>query len=39
MRVGFLLVSAAIAGALGGLLAFAIGSMDGIWVFMGGDGL
>jgi MFS family permease len=30
MRVGFLLVSAAIAGALGGLLAFAIGSMDGI---------
>lgn len=30
MRVGFLLVSAAIAGALGGLLAFAISSMDGI---------
>jgi MFS family permease len=30
MRVGFLLVSAAIAGVLGGLLAFAIWSMDGI---------
>jgi MFS family permease len=30
MRVGYLLVSAAIAGAVGGLLAFAIGSMDGI---------
>jgi MFS family permease len=30
MRVGYLLVSAAVAGALGGLLAFAIGSMDGI---------
>lgn len=30
MRVGYLLVSAAVAGAVGGLLAFAIGSMDGI---------
>ena len=30
MRVGYLFVSAAIAGALGGLLAFGIGNMDGI---------
>lgn len=30
MRVGYLLVSAAVAGALGGLLAFGIGSMDGL---------
>lgn len=30
MRVGYLFVSAAIAGALGGLLAFGIGHMDGI---------
>lgn len=30
LRVGYLFVSAAIAGALGGLLAFAIGNMDGI---------
>ena len=30
LRVGYLFVSAAIAGALGGLLAFGIGHMDGI---------
>ncbi|KAF3034338.1 hypothetical protein E8E12_006148 [Didymella heteroderae] len=30
LRVGYLFVSAAIAGALGGLLAFGIGRMDGI---------
>ena len=30
LRVGYLFVSAAIAGALGGLLAYAIGNMDGI---------
>lgn len=30
MRVGYLFVSAAIAGALGGLLAFGIGNMDGV---------
>ncbi|KAL2753174.1 hypothetical protein ACRALDRAFT_2110862 [Sodiomyces alcalophilus JCM 7366] len=30
LRVGYLFVSAAIAGGLGGLLAFAIGNMDGI---------
>lgn len=30
MRVGYLFVSAAIAGALGGLLAFGIGNMDGL---------
>lgn len=30
MRVGYLFVSAAIAGALGGLLAFAIGHMEGV---------
>jgi len=30
LRVGYLLVSAAVAGAVGGLLAFGIGSMDGI---------
>jgi sugar phosphate permease len=30
LRVGYLFVSAAIAGAFGGLLAFAIGHMDGI---------
>ncbi|KUI71831.1 hypothetical protein VM1G_07601 [Cytospora mali] len=30
MRVGYLFVSAAIAGALGGLLAYGIGHMDGV---------
>lgn len=30
LRVGYLLVSAAVAGALGGLLAFGIGHMDGL---------
>lgn len=30
LRVGYLFVSAAIAGGLGGLLAFAIGNMDGL---------
>ncbi|KAK0625223.1 DNA-repair protein rad2 [Bombardia bombarda] len=30
LRVGFLFVSAAIAGALGGLLAYGIGQMDGV---------
>jgi MFS family permease len=30
LRVGYLFVSAAIAGALGGLLAFGIGRMDGL---------
>lgn len=30
LRVGYLFVSAAIAGALGGLLAFGIGNMDGL---------
>jgi hypothetical protein len=30
LRVGYLFVSAAIAGACGGLLAFAIGHMDGV---------
>lgn len=30
LRVGYLFVSAAIAGACGGLLAFAIGHMNGI---------
>lgn len=30
LRIGYLFVSAALAGACGGLLAFAIGFMDGI---------
>lgn len=30
LRVGYLFVSAAVAGALGGLLAFGIGHMDGV---------
>ncbi len=30
LRVGYLFVSAAIAGAVGGLLAYAIGNMDGV---------
>lgn len=41
LRVGYLFVSAAIAGALGGLLAYGIGQMDGIsgykgwrWIFI-----
>lgn len=41
LRVGYLFVSAAIAGALGGLLAYAIGQMDGVaglsgwrWIFI-----
>ncbi|KAI1657027.1 DNA-repair protein rad2 [Daldinia decipiens] len=41
LRVGYLFVSAAIAGALGGLLAYGIGEMDGIsgyrgwrWIFI-----
>lgn len=41
LRVGYLFVSAAIAGALGGLLAYGIGHMDGIaglhgwrWIFI-----
>jgi len=29
LRIGYLLVSTAIAGALGGLLVFAIGNLDG----------
>ena len=29
LRIGYLFVSAAIAGAFGGLLAFAIGHLDG----------
>ncbi|KAK3317879.1 DNA-repair protein rad2 [Cercophora scortea] len=35
LRVGFLFVSAAIAGALGGLLAYGIGHMDGLAGFHG----
>ncbi|RKU41707.1 hypothetical protein DL546_002904 [Coniochaeta pulveracea] len=41
LRVGYLFVSAAIAGALGGLLAYGIGHMDGVadmsgwrWIFI-----
>ncbi|OTB01996.1 hypothetical protein M426DRAFT_63118 [Hypoxylon sp. CI-4A] len=41
LRVGYLFVSAAIAGALGGLLAYGIGQMDGVagyhgwrWIFI-----
>lgn len=30
LRIGYLFVSAALAGACGGLLAFAIGFMDGL---------
>lgn len=33
-RVGYLFVSSAIAGACGGLLAFAIGHMDGTFLFV-----
>jgi len=29
LRIGYLFVSAALAGAFGGLLAFAIGNLDG----------
>jgi MFS family permease len=43
LRVGYLFVSAAIAGSLGGLLAYGIGHMDGVagqsgwrWVSLGG---
>jgi sugar phosphate permease len=41
LRIGYLFVSAALAGGLGGLLAYAIGNMDGIagqsgwrWIFI-----
>ncbi|KAG5930062.1 hypothetical protein E4U42_003223 [Claviceps africana] len=42
LRIGYLFVSAAVAGALGGLLAYGIGSMDGLvagmrawrWIFI-----
>jgi hypothetical protein len=35
LRIGYLFVSAALAGAFGGLLAFAIGNLDGRGGFAG----